>query len=688
MNTALSHSAQLDSLSPSETAFSAPVQWKSRLAELLNHHCTGRELITALKAHPRLECLFQADSRVRENYTIEEHTEFVLNQFDKYLSGRRLVDGLTQSEFRLILALHDIGKSIPTDLKDQHRETIAVIESLIEYLPLTPRAWEIGRALIDNDVLGSLIQGELQSRASIEARQAIGISAAAGTMTAAQLFEFMGLVTFKESLEEGPHAGNLAAAAEKVRSIAQQLSLDPHELFLTMVAFYQADTSAYSYDAQIPGRRASPGLDFLYDISWENSSDGEALPDPLFEVLRGEARFTNSHSMTIIADPNLPGLAFSWKVGWIVSRLSESVSNPPLTLSEEARTAKDALTGLALTELSVQTLQDRTAKAEVEARFRARLASAKRDLEREFSTELREATRRSTEAAQRERSEVTSRLNTLADLAWNGEFGPGKLTLIVDRSADELEGPAPVQKRSDLKKEGREFLVRLVSITDDREAQTTVALQRKFRGNLRNLEHSSYGRKRGLIAPDAKCIETHVAEALKERERWEAPQLAILPVGEIKAAEARELFARTFQSIGDSFEVWSDVLGEHLDTAASPGDTLRWQIHGRAYRGFQHILTKLPGGRWAAMAAQRDPANDISEWTGEYDRVEHACRFRILGAVDVGATGELTLAAARIRSAKSDSFRFDELTAEEQSFLRGRRFTGFADGYSVFGTAE
>jgi len=54
---------------------------------------------------------YNADSGVREKYSIKRHTLMVMGQFEKYFGRCELPAGVTKNFFRVFLALHDIGKS-------------------------------------------------------------------------------------------------------------------------------------------------------------------------------------------------------------------------------------------------------------------------------------------------------------------------------------------------------------------------------------------------------------------------------------------------------------------------------------------------------------------------------------------------------------------------------------------------
>jgi hypothetical protein len=284
--------------------------WRSGIEEVFNTSYTPTNLIAELKKHPRVAFLYEQDSRIPEKYTIEEHTEMVLGQFERYLVNAPMPSGITKDELRLMLALHDIGKSIPLNKDDQHRATIEVIESLRADLPISESGWAIGRLLIDNDLIGLTIRAGTAQLATMSERKAIGERAKVEAIPVADMQSFVDLVKFK------PFPGDVQSAtewqdrfekgAQFIANESAALGLKPTELMNLMVLFYQTDTAAYSYDAQTAGgRRASPGLDFLYSLN------------PDFELGRNNNLLVSNKSTGL--------LTFSPAVTQIVAGLEDAV---------------------------------------------------------------------------------------------------------------------------------------------------------------------------------------------------------------------------------------------------------------------------------------------------------------------------------------------------------------------------
>jgi len=70
---------------------------------------TPKSLITLFEKD--LGRIFNADSGVREKYSVKRHTLMVIGQFEKYFTNQELPAGMSKNFFRTFLALHDIGKS-------------------------------------------------------------------------------------------------------------------------------------------------------------------------------------------------------------------------------------------------------------------------------------------------------------------------------------------------------------------------------------------------------------------------------------------------------------------------------------------------------------------------------------------------------------------------------------------------
>lgn len=165
-------------------------QIKSRsVAHSLNKESFNpKSLIDALSESKFLSGIFEMDSGVSEGYTLRTHTEMVLSQFEKYFTpewhGLEISKLLDRNSFRLLLALHDIGK--PESFRRrggtqaQHEYTSKYAPKILEQLGLHPQKAEVIAGIISKDLLGAYIfRGEnMETTASSIKKQSeeLGIS--------------------------------------------------------------------------------------------------------------------------------------------------------------------------------------------------------------------------------------------------------------------------------------------------------------------------------------------------------------------------------------------------------------------------------------------------------------------------------------------------------------------------------
>lgn len=190
-----------------------------------------QEIINILKLNPFFKNLFERSSGVYEGYTIEEHTLMVLKQFEKYFSADFQSTILSRDSFRLLLTLHDIGKSLSilqTGTKgSQHKYTREILEYGLKPLSLSNYQKEVIISIIDQDILGEYFQDKI-------------------------------------SLEE---------AVEKIDSLSRNLSAPRIEILKILRMFYICDAGSYTEDAG--GKRS---LDALFNFAYDEK-DGKPKAD-------------------------------------------------------------------------------------------------------------------------------------------------------------------------------------------------------------------------------------------------------------------------------------------------------------------------------------------------------------------------------------------------------------------------
>jgi hypothetical protein len=126
-----------------------------------------RKAFQLLNEIPTVKKLYAGDAHVSEKYTVGEHTERVLYQFDDQKKFFHLTS--TQNELRkikgfekidvpgfmvLTLLVHDIGKSLTRNTRAQHDYTLPIIEELMTQFGFSPQMINLLTLIVGNDILG------------------------------------------------------------------------------------------------------------------------------------------------------------------------------------------------------------------------------------------------------------------------------------------------------------------------------------------------------------------------------------------------------------------------------------------------------------------------------------------------------------------------------------------------------
>ena len=115
---------------------------------------------------------FNADSGVRERYSIKRHTLMVMGQYEKYFTRNDLPAGVSKDFFRVFLALHDIGKPKAIkrtgDKHNQHRYTIEIMHHLFSQLNFSDPEINIALTLVSKDVIGGYIKCQYSGQRATE----------------------------------------------------------------------------------------------------------------------------------------------------------------------------------------------------------------------------------------------------------------------------------------------------------------------------------------------------------------------------------------------------------------------------------------------------------------------------------------------------------------------------------------
>lgn len=162
---------------------------------------------------------------VREGYSLAEHTGLVSGQFEKYYGDKELPDGLDKNCFRLLLAVHDLGKPAAVRQNKKYKEheyTVRKVETIFYQLGFPKEDWQVAKALIDTEALGRYLKSK-----DINAN---------------------------------------GCFADILRS-AQDLPIKPEDFFKLLEIYYKVDASSYTEEA---GGQKS--LDDLFVFDKENKN--------------------------------------------------------------------------------------------------------------------------------------------------------------------------------------------------------------------------------------------------------------------------------------------------------------------------------------------------------------------------------------------------------------------------------
>lgn len=167
-----------------------------------------RELIEALKKDPFLAAQYAKDSGVREKYSLERHTLMMMGQFERYHASR--VPAGSLPFFRLMLALHDIGKprAVEAGEKDrQHEFTRVIMRDYLHALGWKRRNVDLAVAIVDGDPIGRYVQGGSRRAAKAELEEMAGRVG----LHAAQLYPWVMRLYLSDAPAYTADAGGLAS---------------------------------------------------------------------------------------------------------------------------------------------------------------------------------------------------------------------------------------------------------------------------------------------------------------------------------------------------------------------------------------------------------------------------------------------------------------------------------------------
>lgn len=196
------------------------------------------QIFSILSRPEYLQKLFESASGVGEGFTLGKHTGDVMSNFDRFFSDFES-PLLTRNEMRILLFLHDIGKSLAVQLEnnshDQHIYTEIIVNKLLENSNLDSKKIELIVKITSNDLFGQFIQGNLSVPAmqklierdatflGVEPRDYLHLIQTYYLCDAGAYTEFSGGIRSLDSLfslsEDGSRLSLNAELTEKVRQI-------------------------------------------------------------------------------------------------------------------------------------------------------------------------------------------------------------------------------------------------------------------------------------------------------------------------------------------------------------------------------------------------------------------------------------------------------------------------------------
>lgn len=123
---------------------------------------------------------YESDLGLIERDKLRMHTLKVMNQFEKWFAHKNLPAGMDKNLFRLILALHDIGKpkALAQGNKDLHHKYSAeTLQWLLQELGYGEKDVRLAGVLVNRDPIGQLFKSKNVNRS---ARQVLAMAREAG----------------------------------------------------------------------------------------------------------------------------------------------------------------------------------------------------------------------------------------------------------------------------------------------------------------------------------------------------------------------------------------------------------------------------------------------------------------------------------------------------------------------------
>jgi len=175
------------------------------------------ELLDALKKLPFIKRLYEGDTGTWEGYRLDEHTNMVTRQYEKYFADRWKSPFISQKTFRTMLELHDLGKPLAVQITknsaNQHEYTMKFLPAIMERVGLDSREIEVAIAIINQDNLGEYLQGKIDAQTAAANIRTIADDAGVPVV---QLFELIKMYYMCDAGAYTEDAGGKASLLDKV----------------------------------------------------------------------------------------------------------------------------------------------------------------------------------------------------------------------------------------------------------------------------------------------------------------------------------------------------------------------------------------------------------------------------------------------------------------------------------------
>lgn len=123
------------------------------------------ELIGNLKNNFNLNQEYALQVGVWEGYTLEQHTLMTMKQYERYFSENMDTSLVSKNEFRLLLALHDIGKTraimLGKDKTKQHEYNKKIIPAILNMVGIQGKRINLMTEVVSQDWIGSYMKGDV-----------------------------------------------------------------------------------------------------------------------------------------------------------------------------------------------------------------------------------------------------------------------------------------------------------------------------------------------------------------------------------------------------------------------------------------------------------------------------------------------------------------------------------------------